>query len=212
MWVTASAVACLADWDVNEVVQATLWGLIRAARSEHPERSLRLLDIGSERAGPDKQQLAEALAASAEPELALRSGVALAARLIAAGGPSPANPSGAWRLAVAETGRLDKFEVVPALDAALGDNEVLLSVRAAGLNFRDVMTALGLVPAGMLGVECAGVVLAVGAAVSGMRTGERVMGMVHGSFGDEVRTDARLLTQSPRGSASRRLRPCPRCT
>ncbi|MFC7544466.1 alcohol dehydrogenase catalytic domain-containing protein [Siccirubricoccus deserti] len=62
---------------------------------------------------------------------------------------------------------------------------MLLRVEAAGLNFRDVMWALGLLPEEALlpgftgpglGMECAGVVEAVGEAVA-LRPGDRVFGI-----------------------------------
>ncbi|HET8935213.1 MAG TPA: SDR family NAD(P)-dependent oxidoreductase, partial [Polyangiales bacterium] len=69
VWVTASAVDG-GDGDVLDLVHAPLWGMLRAARNEHPERSLRLLDLGSE--APDSQFLEQALSATREPELVLR--------------------------------------------------------------------------------------------------------------------------------------------
>ena len=48
---------------------------------------------------------------------------------------------------------------------------------AAGINFRDVLVALGMYPAAdvPLGAECAGVVTEVGAAVTEFRVGDRVL-------------------------------------
>ncbi|MGK4000974.1 SDR family NAD(P)-dependent oxidoreductase [Sorangium sp. So ce1036] len=80
VWVTRNAIAAGADDRVDDLVHAPLWGLVRAARNEHPDRRLRLLDVGP---GPlDGELLARALATTAEPELALRDGAARAARLV----------------------------------------------------------------------------------------------------------------------------------
>ncbi|MGK4000975.1 SDR family NAD(P)-dependent oxidoreductase [Sorangium sp. So ce1036] len=82
VWVTRNAIAVGADDRVDDLVHAPLWGLVRAARNEHPDRRLRLLDVGP---GPlDGELLARALATTAEPELALRDGAARAARLVRA--------------------------------------------------------------------------------------------------------------------------------
>ncbi|HET8935355.1 MAG TPA: type I polyketide synthase, partial [Polyangiales bacterium] len=136
VWVTAGAVSSGADWGVGSLEHAPVWGLLRTARNEHTDRALRLLDIGESL--PDAALLQQALGATKEPELALRSGVALAARLATVA--PDAGVAGAWRVTVKESGRLDALEVVPAEDAstALGPNEVRVSVRASGLNFRDV--------------------------------------------------------------------------
>ena len=59
-----------------------------------------------------------------------------------------------------------------------------MAVRAAGMNFRDVMSALGLVPGQeVLGGEGAGVVTEVGPGVAGFRPGDRVMGLISGPSG-----------------------------
>ncbi|MEW2581421.1 SDR family NAD(P)-dependent oxidoreductase [Streptomyces syringium] len=64
--------------------------------------------------------------------------------------------------------------------------EVLIDVRAAALNYRDVLTAMGLIPprlgvesaaeqATVLGVECAGTVVSTGPGVAHLAAGDRVM-------------------------------------
>ncbi|HKP57239.1 MAG TPA: beta-ketoacyl synthase N-terminal-like domain-containing protein, partial [Polyangiales bacterium] len=72
-WVTSS----------NDLVHAPVWGLVRSARSEHAERSLRLVELES--VEQEGALLARGLSASREPELALRGGAWLAARLVRAG-------------------------------------------------------------------------------------------------------------------------------
>ncbi|HKP59933.1 MAG TPA: SDR family NAD(P)-dependent oxidoreductase, partial [Polyangiales bacterium] len=86
VWVTSSAVASGPAWEVEDLVHAPLWGLIRAARSEHPERSLRLVDLSSVTAEPEL--LTRGLCATRESELALRGDAWLAARLTRALGES----------------------------------------------------------------------------------------------------------------------------
>jgi len=82
----------------------------------------------------------------------------------------------------------------------LGVNEVRVGVRAAGLNFRDVLIALGLYPGeAPLGSEAAGVVLEVGSGVTDLVPGDRVMGLVPESFGPVAVADRRLLVRLPAG-------------
>ena len=59
----------------------------------------------------------------------------------------------------------------PDAAAPLAPGQVRVAVRAAGLNFRDVLNALGMYPgdAGPLGVEGAGVVIEVGPGVTDLR-------------------------------------------
>jgi NAD(P)-dependent dehydrogenase (short-subunit alcohol dehydrogenase family) len=83
VWVTSSAIATGADDAVGDLVHAPLWGLLRSARSEHADRTLRLLDVDGEELGADV--LSPLLVADGEPELAWRNRRALAPRLEAVG-------------------------------------------------------------------------------------------------------------------------------
>ncbi|WP_431887129.1 alcohol dehydrogenase catalytic domain-containing protein, partial [Micromonospora wenchangensis] len=83
---------------------------------------------------------------------------------------------------------------------ALGVREVRVGVRAAGVNFRDVLLGLGMYPGvGVIGGEAAGVVLEVGVGVSGFGVGDRVMGLFSGAFGPEAVADERMLVRVPVG-------------
>lgn len=72
-------------------------------------------------------------------------------------------------------------------------------MHAAGVNFRDVLLALGMYPdnAGLLGSEGAGTVLEIGSGVIGMAPGDRVMGLFSGAFGPVAITDHRLVAPVP---------------
>jgi NADPH2:quinone reductase len=87
-----------------------------------------------------------------------------------------------------------------------GPHEVLVRVRACGLNRADLGMAAGhrhgaAGGAGaVLGLEAAGEVLALGAAVSGLRIGDRVMCSGSGAFAERMVADAGRVTPIP-GSA-----------
>ncbi|HKP59039.1 MAG TPA: type I polyketide synthase, partial [Polyangiales bacterium] len=87
VWVTSSTAECSVDRPPADLVCAPSWGLIRSARSEHGERSLRLVDV--DRSEQAREVLSRGLCASREPELMLRGGVWLAARLVRAGAVEP---------------------------------------------------------------------------------------------------------------------------
>jgi NAD(P)-dependent dehydrogenase (short-subunit alcohol dehydrogenase family)/acyl carrier protein len=79
VWVTRRAVSAAPGENVEDLTNAGLWGLVRSARQEHPERTLRLLDLDADPETAD--HLPAALAMTGEPELALRDGQLRAARL-----------------------------------------------------------------------------------------------------------------------------------
>nr|WP_307821731.1 type I polyketide synthase [Streptomyces coffeae] len=75
--VTRGAIATTPDEDVRDIAQATVWGLVRSAQSENPDRIV-LVDLDDEATSLDV--LPSALA-TGEPQLAVRSGAASAPRL-----------------------------------------------------------------------------------------------------------------------------------
>lgn len=79
------------------------------------------------------------------------------------------------------------------------DNIVELEVKAAGLNFKDVLIAMGIIEntTRTLGLECAGIVTSVGPGVKDLTVGDRVMSMTQGSFATVVRTSENLCVKMP---------------
>jgi NADPH2:quinone reductase len=74
----------------------------------------------------------------------------------------------------------------------VGSGEVLIDVKAAGLNFPDVLLSYGKYqfrpdPPFILGGEAAGIVKAVGDGVTSVKAGDRVATwMIHGAFAEEI--------------------------
>ncbi|MBW4721233.1 type I polyketide synthase [Saccharothrix obliqua] len=176
------------------VAGAAVRGLVRSAQAEHPGRFV-LVDL-DERATAE-QGLAAAAVAGGEPELALRGGDVLVPRQRRAG-PELVPPGGAYRLAESGTGSLDDLGLAGYDEPPLAAGQVRIAVRAAGVNFRDVLIALGVYPdRALLGGEAAGTVLEVGPGVTRWRPGDRVAGLATGAFGPRAVTDHRLLTAVP---------------
>ncbi|MDN3355699.1 type I polyketide synthase [Actinomadura sp. DC4] len=176
---------------------AAVWGLVRSAQAEHPDR-LVLADLGED------GDLDVALR-SGEPQVAVRGGRALAPRLTRCGTPRAlAGPAGepAWRLGMSGPATLDTVAAVGCGEVLepLSEGHVRVEVRVAGVNFRDVLIALGMYPDAdgvFYGTEGAGVVTAVGPGVSGLSPGDRVMGIFPGAFGTMAVADERMVTAIP---------------
>ncbi|MET8631060.1 SDR family NAD(P)-dependent oxidoreductase, partial [Kitasatospora sp. NPDC004669] len=186
---------------VEDLAGAAARGLLRAAQSENPDR-LVLVDLDGHSAS---WLLLPTAVAARRPELAVRNGTLLVPRLTAAERPGtlavPAEVS-AWRLDATAKGTLDHLALVPAPDATvpLTPGQVRISVRAAGVNFRDVLIALDLYPGeAPIGGEVSGVVTEVGPEVTGLAPGDRVMGLVAGAIGPVAVTDRRWLVRVPAG-------------
>ncbi|WP_394425998.1 type I polyketide synthase [Streptomyces sp. SGAir0957] len=201
--VTRLAVGADARNRVESLPGASVWGLVRSAQSEHPGR-FRLLDLDDTDAS--WASIADALGGD-EAQLALREGSLLVPRLAAAAPDEhrlPEPPPG-HRLGIPERGTVENLTWVPCpeVDAPLTSGQVRIAVQAAGLNFRDVTIALGLVSrtafdAG-LGSEGAGTVLAVADDVTDLAPGDRVTGIFTGAFGRTAVADRRMLVPVPDG-------------
>ncbi|MGW0912844.1 SDR family NAD(P)-dependent oxidoreductase [Streptomyces sp. NPDC002784] len=204
--VTRGAVAARVGEDVRDLVAAPVWGLVRSAQSENPGRFL-LLDLDpSSELGADL--VAEGVSAALEAgewQLAVRGGDVLVPRLArASSGAALVPPAGerAWRLDTVASGTLEGLTLLPVPEATapLAAGQVRIAVRAAGLNFRDVLIGLGMVPGQtVMGSECAGVVAEVGKGVTHLAAGDRVMGFVTGGLGPFAVTDARVVVPVPEG-------------
>ncbi|HEX5852240.1 MAG TPA: type I polyketide synthase [Solirubrobacteraceae bacterium] len=197
--ITRGAVSVAGGDGAPDCAQAAVWGFVRSAQSEYPGR-LVLVDVDREDAS--LRALALGLG-SAEPQIALRSGEAFIARLASADGDGAlSTPDGPWTLAAGDDGTLESLSLVesPELAASPGEGLVRVGVCAAGLNFRDVLIALGVYPGGgAIGGEGVGIVQAVGPGVEGLVVGDRVMGLLDGGFGPVAFGDHRSLVRVPRG-------------
>ncbi|HZX38891.1 MAG TPA: type I polyketide synthase, partial [Streptomyces sp.] len=181
---------------------ASIWGLVRSAQSEHPGRFV-LADIDDQDAS--YAALAAGLATD-EPQFAVRGGTVHLPRVAAIpSGTGLCEPDeGAfWCLGMTGRGTLDHLALVPREEAArpLERGEVRIAVRAAGVNFRDVLNVLGMYPgdAGAFGLEGAGVVTETGPGVVGFAPGDRVMGLFPHAFGPVAVADERTVIRIPGG-------------
>src|SRR5262249_6477573 len=148
---------------IADLPAAALWGLVRTAQTEYPDRAIVLVDLDGH---PASLASLPAALASTEPQIALRNGALMCPRLArarAADALAPPTDTPAWRLQIPQRGSFEQLQLLHC-DAGteLSPGQLRIAVRAAGLNFRDVLDALGLYPGGaeFLGAEGAGVVLA----------------------------------------------------
>ncbi len=108
-----------------------------------------------------------------------------------------------WR--IDRAGSLDRLRLVEDSVPAPAAGEVRLQVRAIGLNFADAFACQGLysaTPTGAFvpGLECAGVVEAVGPGAERWRAGDRVLALTRfGGYATALNVDARYLHPVPCG-------------
>ena len=179
------------------VVQAPAVGLMRVILGEHPNYICRGIDLPPTASEADESLLwAELLRVDQEREVAFR-GEARYAQRLDRGRPRITRSldlAVPLRLESREPGQLDTLNFAPFVQPSCGPGEVIIDVKAAGMNFRDVLKALALYPgeapdARIFGDEVSGVISAVGADVTHVKPGDRVFGLA--VFGLATQTIAR---------------------
>jgi acyl transferase domain-containing protein len=203
------------------VAQAPLWGLGRVIMNEHPGLGCTLVDLSR----PDDSAaftpaetaalLRELAANSPEEEVLLGGDERHVSRLVAAPLQEPEitrerqdlTSTESFRLTVARPGLLDnlKLEIVPRRTP--GAAEIEVEPYATGLNFKDVLQAVGILSGAALaggymgglslGLEFAGRVTRVGKEVSDFAVGDEVVGFGRDSFSGHVVTRADFVAHKP---------------
>lgn len=166
-----------AQWLPGDVVDrparpapATLWGFGHVLLNEYPAYRVTMVDLPSD--GGETELVNEWRTQDAgEFQLAYRDGHRYARRLL------PLRPAhhgdGNHALTIREYGRFTNITPVPVEDIAPVGDQIQVRVHAAGLNFKDVLNALGMLKehaesqgieyqSQPLGFECAGTVIAAG--------------------------------------------------
>lgn len=205
--------------DRAALVDAPLAGFARTLMNEAAGGSVRLVDLES--AAADLGLVAAALArelsaGDGETEVILTSnGERYAPRLGLAREPRSEPPQAAEaaathdvRLGFTVPGQLRNLSWKSVPRVVPHGDQIEVAIHATGLNFRDVMYALGLLSdeavekgfAGpSLGLEFAGTVLNSGPDASEFAPGDAVVGFAPSSFGNRLMTRAAALSRIPAG-------------
>jgi acyl transferase domain-containing protein/NADPH:quinone reductase-like Zn-dependent oxidoreductase/acyl carrier protein/NADP-dependent 3-hydroxy acid dehydrogenase YdfG len=200
---------------VDRLRDAALWGVARVAMQEYGDQRIRWLDLHDPLpCTPNAAKLTqEILHPDAEDEVLLTAAGRYVTRLGRATLPAqpapharqPSHPRVQLDCSVPGPFRNLGWRACPDLDP-LGEDEVEIEVRTAGLNFRDVMYAMGLLPdeavedgfcGPTLGMEVAGIVTGVGAAVVELSPGDAVIAFAPASFANRVRTRSLAVARKP---------------
>ena len=197
------------------LAQAPIWGLGRVVMQEHPELRCTLVDLSPKGPGGQLDEVESLLNElgpegdqEIEQEILLRQGSRYVHRIVRAAleeTTSP-DPESSFRLETTQPGLLQDLVIKRVPRQAPGPEEIEIEVAAAGLNFKDLMISMGLLPyealeggyAGQsLGLECSGVVAAVGDGVQELQVGDEVMAVGRHCLGRYVTVPAVLAVRKP---------------
>ncbi len=212
LWIVCPGATRAAD--AEDAVEAGVWAFCRTLANETATLDVRLVDlapglgaeVGSRRlrdvimSGTDESEIVLDVA---------QTRVNRFARL--AFEPAVANEAGelALRLVKGEAATgLDRLQWAREARALPGPGEVEIAVAAAGLNFRDVMWGLSILPeeiledgfaGATLGLECAGTVVRVGPGVEGFTVGDSVLAFAKSALASHVTVPTAVVAHLPSG-------------
>ncbi|MBS2038799.1 SDR family NAD(P)-dependent oxidoreductase [bacterium] len=179
-----------------------VWGLVRVLATEDPFLKATLIDIQDEKLDADR--IYRELSSKNPEEVAYRKGERLIQRLqrlpLSQQAPAPVKPRADqdYVLTCDRPGTLEALQWTIPTTRPLKAGEVRVKVAAAGLNFSDVMRAMGLYPTeGVLGIEMAGSVIEVGPGVIDLQPGQRVFGIAPSAFASQVVVPREFLALTP---------------
>ena len=209
-FITASSQAVTPRDGTIAVVESPIWGFASVLRAEHPELRPLCIDVEASDLLTSVGLLVDEVAAgNSDERVAFRAGLRYVSTL-AHVRPGVANvplatPPAAhrpFRIYAENPGRLDSLAARPLVRRPPSAREVEIEVDATGLNFMNVMSAMGIYPGypnglGPLGIECSGRVVTLGAGVTSFRPGEPVMAMAFDCLGSHALADAHLVMRRP---------------
>ncbi|MDR2489744.1 MAG: SDR family NAD(P)-dependent oxidoreductase [Desulfovibrio sp.] len=195
--------------------QGALAGFARVLMNEMRHVPVTLLDLH----GPDPDPAAavrELLQTAVEPEVVLADGQRYVPRLTkidlsrdashAGTAEKDRKPDAGAALHFDMPGRLQNLYWRKTPPPAVKTQEIRIRVKYAGLNFRDVMWGMGMLQDEALengfsgptmGLECSGVIDAVGEDAGGWAVGDEVVGFAPACFSTHVVTSASAIMRKP---------------
>ncbi|PYI04018.1 putative PKS-like enzyme [Aspergillus sclerotiicarbonarius CBS 121057] len=211
LWVTSGS-----QLQVTNPHNAMVYGMSRVIRAEDPSVSFTVLDVESVTSPKSLQAITQMVLALDSPkpgfhdtpdyEFVEQGGIVHVSRVYpnsvlntsekdASSGGKPItqhlhdHPS-CVRMVCQRPGMLESlcFTEVSTEDIPLPEDFVEVDMHAAGLNYKDVATSLGIVPENqyLLGFEGAGVIRRVGKRATSFHIGQRVVVYRRGGFGNKV--------------------------
>ena len=191
---------------------ASLLGFARSIHAEAPSLPMCFVDLDPS-TSPEKQQqeLTEVLKGDRNEykELVFRCGKWLEPQVQPfewKEQPYREPESNHWSLQQRQEGSLDSYKRCEMWERTMGDDDVCMRVYYAGLNYKDVMIAIGLLKgdafaggrSGLnIGLEASGVIEAVGKNVKHVRVGDEVFGLLDHGLATHTITEGCYVYRKP---------------
>ncbi|WP_114752540.1 non-ribosomal peptide synthetase/type I polyketide synthase [Pleomorphovibrio marinus] len=220
LWLVTSGAQNLTNGAASElthIAQSTLWGMGRVVSNEFEEITCKMVDLGAVPSMPEIHNLVDLLLGEWEDEeTALRGEKCYVRRLhrLSTEGIQPKEnirsmspETDSFRLELAEPGALENLKLRETESPELGKEELIIRVHASGLNFQEVLLALGMLPRealpteldnSALGLECAGIVVECGEKVTDFKPGDKVIALARAAHGSRAIAQSHLVAHKPK--------------
>ena len=182
-----------------------LMGFVRTARNELQHISFKTALLNDE-SFKTCCQLIEFTQNEADDEIILREDQQWLPRVLPVVENLTPQLRGPRQLSFDVPGKLDRLKWINFELPTLKEHDVRIAVKATGLNFRDVMWAMGMLPEQALengfsgptmGLECSGIVSEVGSAVTQFKPGDTVVAFAPACFSTVVTTNDTAVMKKP---------------
>lgn len=199
LWLITENAVCLPgdDAGTGPSAAASLWGFGHSLLNEYPSYQATMVDLAT--ADDRVLLLAECHARGGEFQIAYRGGQRHVRRLFPVDLHGLRGRDHNFELAIKEYGQFANIRVMPTEDILPVGDQIQVSVQAAGLNFKDVLTALGMLKDfgdQPLGFEAAGTVVAAGPA-AGFAVGDEVIVNYLGCMKRRVTVPSAMAVRKP---------------
>ena len=220
LWITSGGII-----ESQRPEASLITGLGRTVRAENPALALSTLDLDPSTAidtGAISESILRLVASTWRQEdrisdwkYALRGGMILTNRMIPQKEMNKVldtlnvqsipellpfkQPNRPLQLEIGVPGLLNTLQFVDDTESTkpMAHDDVEIEVKASGLNFVDIMVAMGQISDSMLGAECSGVVTRMGEGVSKFKAGDRVMTWLLGCHQTLVRNPQAMFQSIP---------------
>jgi myxalamid-type polyketide synthase MxaB len=216
LWLVTRGAQSITDGgDLTDPTQTALWGLGRVIALEHPKLNCVRIDLDAKRGNDEAQRLfGELWVPDQETEVAFRASRRFVSRLARYESPTCSSlsiPGESYQLGLSKYGVLDNLVLRSLERREPAAGEVEVAVEVAGLNFRDVLRALGMLQQleGDIGIhsvddvtfgfECAGKIVRVGPGVTDYQVGNEVMALCTSSLASHVTVGTKYILRKPAG-------------
>ncbi len=170
--------------ELSDCFDSAIWAIGRTVRNEYPHSKCRIIEVDPKQTDSIDQIVAALAQPPREPELSIRESGRFAPFIEPVSAvESLSHSEQNLTLTCTRPGDLGSLMLTPEAMPSCAENEVVIAVMAASLNFRDVMVALDALPneavtqghaQSSAGIECAGTVIKAGTKVTACKAGDQV--------------------------------------